>query len=139
MESNCAWLERRLGLDETQLARVVVASPPLLYFERRRQPGAEARLLATGDRPLFIELRDHVLRIPAIPSYSLERRYRPRVEACLAAGVDPAYVLTSAPYTDEKSSTRASAEEGPARWRGYMNSSHAIDAALLDDRRANGL
>jgi hypothetical protein len=48
------------------------------------------------------ELRDHIIRIPAIPSYSLERRYRPRVEACLAAGVDPVYVLTSAPYTDEK-------------------------------------
>ena len=48
------------------------------------------------------ELRDHVLRLPAIPSYSLERRYRPRVEACVAAGVSPEYVLTSAPYTDEK-------------------------------------
>ena len=52
------------------------------------------------------ELRDHVLRIPAIRSYSLARRYRPRVEACRASGVDPAYVLTSAPYTDEKFDAR---------------------------------
>ena len=46
-------------------------------------------------------LRDHVLRIPAILAYSLDKRYRPRVEACRAAGVDAAYVLTAAPLTDE--------------------------------------
>ena len=46
-------------------------------------------------------LRDHVLRIPAILAYSLDKRYRPRVEACRAAGVDAGYVLTAAPLTDE--------------------------------------
>ena len=63
-------------------------------------PKLDYLLRATGLSQL--ELRDHVLRLPAIPSYSLERRYRPRVEACVAAGVSPEYVLTSAPYTDEK-------------------------------------
>ena len=47
-------------------------------------------------------LRDHVLRIPAILAYSLDKRYRPRVEACRAAGVDAAYALTAAPLTDER-------------------------------------
>ena len=46
-------------------------------------------------------LRDHVLRIPAILAYCLDKRYRPRVEACRAAGVDAAYVLTATPLTDE--------------------------------------
>ncbi len=102
MEANCAWLESRLGLDEAQLARVVAASPPLLYLsvDGNLAPKLDYLVRATG---LSVdELRAHVLRLPAIPSYSLERRYRPRVEACVAAGVDPAYVLTSAPYTDEK-------------------------------------
>ena len=102
MEANCAWLEERLGLDEAQLARVVGASPPLLYLsvDDNLKPKLDYLVRATG---LSVdELRDHVLRLPAIPSYSLDRRYRPRVDACVAAGVDPAYVLTSAPYTDEK-------------------------------------
>ena len=47
------------------------------------------------------ELREQVLRIPAIMSYSLDKRYRQRVEACRAAGVDPAYAVTTAPYTDD--------------------------------------
>ena len=87
-------------------ARVVVASPPLLYLsvDGNLAPKLDYLLGATGLSSS--EFRDHVLRIPAIPSYSLERRYRPRVEACLAAGVDPAYVLTSAPYTDEKFDAR---------------------------------
>ena len=102
MESNCAWLQRRLGLDAVQLARVVVASPRLLYLsvDDNLAPKLDYLLRATGLSSS--EFRDHVLRIPAIPSYSLERRYRPRVEACVAAGVSPEYVLTSAPYTDEK-------------------------------------
>ena len=102
MEANCAWLESRLGLDGKQLARVVAASPPLLYLsvDGNLAPKLDYLLRATGLSQL--ELRDHVLRLPAIPSYSLERRYRPRVEACVAAGVSPEYVLTSAPYTDEK-------------------------------------
>ena len=106
MEANCAYLQRRLGFDEAQLARVVAASPPLLYLsvDGNLAPKLDYLLGATG---LSVdELRDHVLRLPAIPSYSLERRYRPRVEACVAAGVDPAYVLTSAPYTDEKFAIR---------------------------------
>ena len=108
MESNCAWLERRLGLDETQLARVVVASPPLLYLsvDGNLAPKLDYLLGATGLSSS--EFRDHIIRIPAIPSYSLERRYRPRVEACVAAGVDPVYVLTSAPYTDEQFERRLS-------------------------------
>ena len=101
MESNCAWLERRLGLDEKQLARVVVASPPLLYLsvDGNLAPKLDYLLGATGLSSS--EFRDHIIRIPAIPSYSLDKRYRPRVEACRAAGVDAAYVLTAAPLTDE--------------------------------------
>ena len=108
MESNCAWLQRRLGLDAVQLARVVVASPPLLYLsvDDNLAPKLDYLLRATGLSSS--EFRDHIIRVPAIPSYSLERRYRPRVEACLAAGVDPVYVLTSAPYTDEQFERRLS-------------------------------
>ena len=35
-------------------------------------------------------------------SYSLEKRYRPRLEACRAAGVDAEYVLTYVSKMDEK-------------------------------------
>ena len=64
-------------------------APKLAYLER------EIGL----SRP---ELRDHVLRIPAIFAYSLDKRFRPRVEASRAAGVDATYVLTNIPLTDEK-------------------------------------
>ena len=48
------------------------------------------------------ELRDRVLRFPQFMSYSLEKRYRPRFEACRAAGVDAEYVLTYVSKMDEK-------------------------------------
>ena len=62
-------------------------------------------------------LRDHVLRIPAILAYSLDKRYRPRVEACRAAGVDAAYVLTAAPLTDEYFYERLETMRGGGRRR----------------------
>ena len=64
-------------------------APKLAYLER------EAGLSRS-------ELRDRVLRFPQIMSYSLDKRYRPRFEACRAAGVDAEYVLTYVSKMDGK-------------------------------------
>ena len=95
------WLQDRLNLDAAQLKKVVLGRPSLLGLsvEDNMEPK-----LAYLEREIGLsrpELREHVLRIPAILGYSLDKRYRPRVEACRAAGVDPAYAVTTAPYTDE--------------------------------------
>ena len=47
------------------------------------------------------ELRDWVVKNPSILGFSLASRYRPRLEACRAAGVDAKRVLSYASQTDE--------------------------------------
>ncbi len=47
------------------------------------------------------ELRDWVVTTPSLLGYSLASRYRPRLEACCAAGVDVRRVLSYATQTDE--------------------------------------
>ena len=95
------WLQTRLDLDAAQLKKVVLGIPPLLGLRVDNM----APKLAYLEREIGLsraELREHVLRIPAILAYSLDKRYRQRVEACRATGVDPRYAVTLAPYTDEK-------------------------------------
>jgi hypothetical protein len=101
MEPKLDWLRRRLDLDDVQLRKMVLTLPSLLGFsvEDNMEPKLVYLEREIGlSRP---ELREHVLRIPAILAYSLDKRYRQRVEACRAAGVDPAYAVTTAPYTDD--------------------------------------
>ena len=47
------------------------------------------------------ELRDWVVKNPSILGFSLANRYRPRLEACRAAGVDARRVLSYVSQTDE--------------------------------------
>ncbi len=101
MEPKLDWLQQRLDLDDVQLRKMVLTLPGLLVYsvEDNLEPK-----LAYLEREIGLsrpELREHVLRIPAILAYSLDKRHRPRVEACRAAGVDPAYAVTTAPYTDD--------------------------------------
>ena len=100
MEPKLEWLQTRLDLDEAQLRKMVLTIPPLLGLRVDNM----APKLAYLEREIGLsrpELREQVLRIPAILAYSLDKRYRQRVEACRAAGVDPAYAVTTAPYTDD--------------------------------------
>ena len=95
------WLQKRLDLDDAGLRKLVLTLPALLGYsvEDNMEPK-----LAYLEREIGLsrpELREQVLRIPAILSYSLDKRYRQRVEACRGAGVDPAYAVTTAPYTDD--------------------------------------
>ena len=97
----CSWLQSSLDLSDAELKRVVMRFPALLSYSGEDNLAPK---LAYLEREIGLsrpELREHVLRIPAIVGYSLDKRYRPRVEACRAAGVDPAYAVTTAPYTDE--------------------------------------
>ena len=101
MESNCAWLQRRLGLDKTQLARVVVASPPLLYLSVEDNLAPKLEFFAREIGLSHAELREWVVKNPSTLGLSLANRYRPRLEACHAAGVDAKRVLSYATQTDE--------------------------------------
>ena len=101
MESNCAWLQRRLGLDKTQLARVVVASPPLLYLSVDDNLAPKLEFFAREIGLSRGELRDWVVKNSSTLGRSLANRYRPRLEACRAAGVNVRRVLSYASRTDE--------------------------------------
>ena len=48
------------------------------------------------------EVRLRVLRMPAILTYSLDARYRPRLERCVTAGAPPELVIDRVAYTDAK-------------------------------------
>ena len=63
--------------------------PKLYFFERELLRGSRA------------ELRDWVVKKSPCLSYSLTNRYRPRLEACRAAGVDAKRVLSYATNSDE--------------------------------------
>ena len=63
-------------------------APKLAYLER------EVGLSRT-------ELRDWVVKNPSSLGYSMASRYRPRLEACCAAGVDVRRVLSYASRTDD--------------------------------------
>ena len=47
-------------------------------------------------------LREKVLIMPALLSYSLEKRYKPRVKLCRAAEVPVMMMVSCASQTDEK-------------------------------------
>ena len=100
MEPTLEWLQRRLDLDEAQLTKVVLGTPPLLGLSVDNM----APKLAYLEREIGLsraELGEWVVNSPTILAYSLEKRYRPRIEACRAAGVDAKRVLSYATQTDE--------------------------------------
>ena len=102
VEPKLQWLQRRLDLDEAQLRKIVRLDPSLLNksVEENLEPKLYffERELLRGSRA---ELRDWVVKKSPCLSYSLTNRYRPRLEACRAAGVDAKRVLSYATQTDE--------------------------------------
>ena len=100
LESKLEWLQTRLGLDAAQLKKVVLGTPLLsLSVEENLAPKLES--LAREIGLSCAELRDWVVKNPTLLGYSLANRYRPRLEACRAAGVDEKRVLSYATQTDE--------------------------------------
>ena len=100
LESKLEWLQTRLGLDAAQLKKVVLGTPLLsLSVEENLAPKLE--FLAREIGLSCAELRDWVVKNPTLLGYSLANRYRPRLEACRAAGVDEKRVLSYATQTDE--------------------------------------
>ena len=102
VEPKLQWLQRRLDLDEAQLRKIVRLDPSLLNksVEENLEPKLYffERELLRGSRA---ELRDWVVKKSPCLSYSLTNRYRPRLEACRAAGVDAKRVLSYATNSDE--------------------------------------
>ena len=94
------WLQRRLDLDAAELKKVLLGVPPLLGLSVDNMAPKLAYLeQEIGLSPA--ELRDWVVKNPTLLSRSLANRYRPRLEACRAAGVDVKRVLSYATQTDE--------------------------------------
>ena len=94
------WLQRRLDLDPAELKNVLLGVPPLLGLSVDNMAPKLAYLeQEIGLSPA--ELRDWVVKNPTLLGRSLANRYRPRLEACRAAGVDVKRVLSYATQTDE--------------------------------------
>jgi hypothetical protein len=94
------WLQRRLDLDPAELKKVLLGVPPLLGLSVDNMAPKLAYLeQEIGLSPA--ELRDWVVKNPTLLGRSLANRYRPRLEACRAAGVDVKRVLSYATQTDE--------------------------------------
>ena len=94
------WLQRRLDLDPAELKKVLLGVPPLLGLSVDNMAPKLAYLeQEIGLSPA--ELRDWVVKNPTLLGRSLANRYRPRLEACRAAGVDVKRVLSYASQTDE--------------------------------------
>jgi len=94
-------LQERLLFDDKQLQKVVGALLPLVLsyiFESNIVPqlnfSQEELGLLDGD------LRNCVVSFPTLSGYSLEKRYRPRLEACCTAGMDDMRVLSLITLTD---------------------------------------
>jgi len=96
------WLQGRLDLDAEQSRKVVLAHPQLLAHSIEANIAPKLVFFEKELRLTLPEIRDWVVKIPTGLSYSLANRYRSRLEACRAAGVDgKRYVLSYATSRDE--------------------------------------
>ena len=84
-----------------QLRKIVLTLPSLFNYsvEDNLAPKLEFFAREIGLSPA--ELRDWVVKVSGLLGRSLANRYRPRLEACRAAGVDVRRVLSYATQTDE--------------------------------------
>ena len=81
---------------------MVVTRPSVLglSFEANLDPKLgflQAELGFTAEK-----LRERVLRLPAILTYSLPNRYRPRLQACRAVGASPSVLLHRITQSDAR-------------------------------------
>ena len=93
--------QRHLDLDAAQLKKMVVTSPSLLYLSVEDNMERKLQFLAREIGLSRAEVRDLVVKDSSMLARSLASRYRPRLEACRAAGVDVKRVLSYAKQTDE--------------------------------------
>ena len=95
------WLQTRLDLDDAGLRKLVLTLPGLLGYSVEANMAPKLAYLEREIGLSRAELRDWVVKNPSILGFSLADRYRPRLEACRAAGVDAKRVLSYASQTDE--------------------------------------
>ena len=104
VEANMApkleWLQSRFDLNSTELRKIIVTLPALFGYniEKNLEPKLEFLAQDLGLSPS--EIRAAVMKGGCL-SYSLEKRYKPRLEACKAAGVDKSSVLFYMKQSDE--------------------------------------
>ena len=96
LEPSLAALQQRLGLSEAELKKVVLGLPAVLglSFEKNLLPKLDflqEECCLTGE---VKELRDRIVTAPAMLSYSLEGRLRPRVELCKSLDVPTTFVFS---------------------------------------------
>ena len=94
-------MRRRLDLDEARLRKMVLAYPSLLGYSVEDNMAPKLEFLAREIGLSHAELREWVVRNPSTLGLSLANRYRSRIEACRATGVDARRVLSYATQTDE--------------------------------------
>ena len=80
---------------------MVLTLPQLLGLSVEDNLAPKLEFLAREIGLSHAELREWVVKNPATLGLSLANRYRPRIEACRAAGVDAKRVLSYATQTDE--------------------------------------
>ena len=95
----------RLELDDAELRAVITGNPGILGASVEDNLERKLAFFVREAGVSRSELRDHVVKAPGILTRSLNR-YRARLEACRAAGVE-SHVLSCATATDEKFCKRA--------------------------------
>ena len=100
MAPKLEWLQSRFDLNSTELRKIIVTLPALFGYniEKNLEPKLEFLAQDLGLSPS--EIRAAVMKGGCL-SYSLEKRYKPRLEACKAAGVDKSSVLFYMKQSDE--------------------------------------
>jgi mTERF domain-containing protein, mitochondrial len=99
------YLRSRLDLTDAELAIVLTAMPSLLLLSVDDNLGPKVDYLLAALVPrknlatpfatnMTSLVRETVLRLPTLLGYSLSLRIRPRVEAIVQAGLDPASCIT---------------------------------------------
>ena len=101
LESKLEWLQTRLDLDDVQLRKIVLTLPSLFNYSVEDNLAPKLEFFAREIGLSRGELRDWVVKNSSTLGRSLANRYRPRLEACRAAGVNVRRVLSYASRTDE--------------------------------------
>ena len=85
---------------------MAVESPTTLNLNFDSNVGPKLDYLQFAASLTLTEMRYHVVTNPRLLGYSTKRRYKPRYDACQAAGVDAAIVLSSIRASDAEFNAR---------------------------------
>ena len=113
---------------------VVVALPPVvgLSFESNLSPKLEFDVQTEIGLSLD-DMRERVVRMPAILGYSREKRFHPRLAACRKVGAEPTVVLDRITQPDSKFFPSIGMEEWDAvigGWNGRLPPPRPRDLSL---------